>query len=161
MAEGLSGSYPGPSIFAVKDSGNRQEFESGMKRDTNENKTLYDLVFDGPMFERLAVHLTKGAQKYDARNWMKASGDAELTRFRESAIRHFIQWMRGDVDEDHAAAVMFNINGAEYVKERQDAMRKDSMRLQGALGKSVRSTLAASPEGVSPSPDTHTVVEKL
>jgi len=55
--------------------------------------------------------------KPGVRNWMKASGEAELERFKQSAFRHFIQWMRGDTDEDHGAAVMFNINGAEYVKQ--------------------------------------------
>jgi hypothetical protein len=49
---------------------------------------------------------------------MKASGQEELDRFRASAARHFAQWMAGDTDEDHASAVWFNINGAEYVKER-------------------------------------------
>ncbi len=104
--------------FEVKDSGQRHEFASGMKRDVEDNKTLYHLVLDGPMFERWAEHLTKGAKKYDEGNWLKAEGAAELKRFRKSAMRHFIQWMRGDRDEDHAAAVMFNMNGAEYVKEK-------------------------------------------
>lgn len=104
--------------FEVKDSGERLEFESGMVRDTNEGKIRYDLVLDGPMFERWAEHLTKGTTKYEARNWMKAEGEAELNRFRESALRHFIQWYRGDTDEDHGAAVFFNINGAEYTKVR-------------------------------------------
>lgn len=102
--------------FTVKDSGARQQFASGMQRDTQDNKTRYHLIFDGPMLERWAEHLTKGAQKYDEGNWLKAQGDEELRRFRASAVRHFIQWMRGDTDEDHAAAVFFNINGAEYVK---------------------------------------------
>jgi len=104
--------------FVVKDSGERMKFASGMQRDTTAGKTRYDLNFDGPMFDRLAVHLTKGAVKYEPRNWMKASGPEEQERFRQSAIRHFIQWMRGDQDEDHAAAVFFNINGYEYVKEQ-------------------------------------------
>jgi hypothetical protein len=102
--------------FAVKDSGQRQEFAGGMVRDVTDGKTDYSLVLDGPMFERWAAHLTKGAEKYDKGNWMKAEGDAELRRFKESAFRHFIQWYRGETDEDHAAAVLFNINGAEYVK---------------------------------------------
>lgn len=105
----------------VKDSGKREEFASGMVRDTADGKTRYDLVLDGPMFHRLAEHLTKGAQKYAPRNWMKATGPAELERFRESAVRHFFQWLHGDTDEDHAAAVFFNINGYEYVKARNDA----------------------------------------
>jgi hypothetical protein len=104
--------------FVVKDSGKRAQFESGMVRDVATDKVNVALVFDGPMFWRWAVHLTKGAVKYAKRNWMKASGEEELERFRESACRHFAQWYRGDQDEDHASAVIFNINGAEYVKDK-------------------------------------------
>ena len=102
----------------MKDSGERESFDSGMVRDTTAGKIDFTLALDGPMFERYAAHLTKGAEKYEKRNWMKARGQAELDRFRESALRHFLQWLRGDQDEDHAAAVIFNINGAEYVEER-------------------------------------------
>ena len=102
--------------FKILDSGlPHEKFASGMERDTPEGKTDYTLVLDGPMFERWAEHLTTGAKKYAARNWMQANSIKELERFRESALRHFIQWFRGDGDEDHAAAVFFNINGAEYV----------------------------------------------
>lgn len=104
--------------FAVKDSGARQVFDSGMQRDVTTDKIDYSLIFDGPMLERWAAHLTKGAKKYTARNWMKADGEEEYQRFKESAARHFVQWMRGDVDEDHASAVVFNLNGAEYVRAR-------------------------------------------
>ncbi len=104
--------------FEVKDSGQRQHFSTGMQRDTQDGKILYELAFDGPMFERYAIHLTKGAVKYKARNWMQAATSEEQERFRSSAIRHFIQWMNGERDEDHAAAVMFNLNGYEYVSDR-------------------------------------------
>ncbi len=104
--------------YKIKDSGERKEFESGMVRDVTGDKIDYTLVLDGPMFERWAVHLTKGAEKYDKRNWMKAAGPEELERFVESAVRHFVQWYNGEADEDHAAAVLFNMNGAEYVKDR-------------------------------------------
>lgn len=104
--------------YALLDSGERQVFSTGMVRDTTEFKADYSLVYDGPMLGRLAAHLTKGARKYTARNWMKAATEEELQRFISSACRHFNQWVNGDQDEDHAAAVAFNINGAEYVKER-------------------------------------------
>lgn len=107
-------------MFEVKDSGERVAFESGMQRDIDTNKTYWHLVADGPMLERWAIHLTKGARKYEARNWMKADGEAEYERFRESAFRHFMQWYRGERDEDHGSAVYFNINGAEYVKAKMD-----------------------------------------
>jgi hypothetical protein len=104
--------------FDIKDSGQRQQFSGGMVRDVTDGKIDYSLVFDGPMFDRWAAHLDKGATKYDKRNWMKAAGDEERERFRESALRHFLQWFRGETDEDHAAAVFFNINGVEFLKEK-------------------------------------------
>ena len=105
--------------FVIKDSGEREEFKSGMVRDIAAGKIDYTLITDGPMFKRWAEHLTKGAVKYTKRNWKKASGEAEYNRFRESAFRHFMQWYYGDTDEDHAAAVYFNINGVEYLKEKE------------------------------------------
>ena len=112
--------------FEVKDSGARQQFASGMVRDTQEGKTDYTRALDGPMFKRWNDHLTKGATKYpDVRpgvpNWTLAAGNEELTRFKKSAMRHFIQWYRDEVDEDHASAVFFNINGAEHVKGKMEA----------------------------------------
>lgn len=111
--------------FGLKDSGERREFESGMKRDTSEGKVNFLLVRPGPMLRRWAEHLTRAAKKYDTdrepmepRNWTLANGPAELERFLESAARHFEQWLAGEVDEDHAAAVFFNINGAEMVKAK-------------------------------------------
>lgn len=109
--------------FQIKDSGARQEFSSGMVRDVQTGKADFTRVLDGPMFDRWATHLTKGETKYpDVKpgvpNWTLAAGDEELTRFKKSAFRHFRQWLRGDTDEDHAAAVFFNINGAEYVKAK-------------------------------------------
>jgi len=104
--------------FLVKDSGKREEYESGMVRDVADDKVDYTLVLDGPMHTRWAEHLTKGAKKYSKRNWMLADGEAEYERFRESAFRHMLQWINGDTDEDHAAAVIFNINGAEYVRSK-------------------------------------------
>lgn len=107
--------------FVTKDSGERQKFESGMVRDTTKDKIDYSLLFDGDMLHRWAGLLTRGAVKYAKRNWMKATGKEELERFRESATRHFFQWMFNETDEDHAAAVLFNINGYEFVKSKLEA----------------------------------------
>ena len=104
--------------FTTKDSGERQLFDSGMQRDTTTGKTLWHLIASGPMLRRWAGLLTRGAVKYTPDNWMQANSMVEYERFRESAFRHFMQWYYGHDDEDHAAAVYFNINGTEYVKER-------------------------------------------
>lgn len=108
----------GEERFQIKTGGQREEYASGMQRDKDDTKVMYDLVFDGPLMERYARHLTNGARKYSARNWMKAAGQEEMDRFRESAARHFVQWLRGDRDEDHMSAVVFNMNGYEYVRGR-------------------------------------------
>lgn len=106
--------------FIIKDSGKREEFAGGMLRDTTEGKIDYTLALDGPMFKRYAIHLTKGAAKYGKRNWLKAQGDEEYYRAKESALRHFLQWFWDERDEDHASAVFFNINECEYIREKHD-----------------------------------------
>jgi len=116
-------SVKAPGAFTIKDSGARQEFDGGMVRDTTEGKINYLSVRFGPMLKRWAEHLTKGREKYPdvepgVPNWTLAQGEAEYIRATESAARHFEQWLSGDRDEDHAAAVFFNINLAEYVRNR-------------------------------------------
>lgn len=89
---------------------------SGMKRQSEEGKIDYLLVRDGPMFRRWATLLTNAVPKRGRRNWMKASGQEDLDRFMRGFGRHVEQWLNGEEDEDHAAAIIFNLNGAEYVK---------------------------------------------
>lgn len=114
---------PSASAFTIKDSGRRTEFSSGMVRDIADDKIDYELVFNGPMLKRWAEHLTKGNAKYPdpepgKANWMRAAGVEEAVRFRKSAVRHFVQWLMGATDEDHASALLFNVNGYEFVKEK-------------------------------------------
>lgn len=110
--------------FVTKDSGQRQEFSTGMVRDIQTDKPRYDLCY-WPMITRWAELMNRGAVKYGARNWEKAATQEEAERFRASALRHLIQWFNGDDEEDHAAAVFFNISGFEYVKGRLN-VKKDS-----------------------------------
>ena len=112
-----------PVPFVVNDSGARQEFDSGMVRDTQEGKTNYTRIFDGVMADRWAEHMTKGEAKYpDVRpgvpNWTLAKSPEEVQRFRISATRHFVAWLHGETDEDHAAGVYFNIDGAETTQKK-------------------------------------------
>lgn len=111
------------SEFVTRDSGTRKKFASGMVRDTGSGKSRFDLLvpahqsINETMLFRWADLLRRGADKYSARNWELASSVDELNRYRESAFRHFMQWFCADNDgEDHAAAIFFNVNGAEYVK---------------------------------------------
>jgi hypothetical protein len=117
------------SEFTVKDSGVRQEYPSGMRRDTQNGKVNFLLLRDGPMLKRWAEHMTLGAGKYGSRNWQLADSEEELERFRASAARHFEQWLAGESDEDHAAACFFNLNAAEFLRERLTARRLAGLNL--------------------------------
>lgn len=103
--------------FITKDSGVREEYASGMRRDTQAGKPDYTLI-DRAFLRRWAALMTRGAEKYGRENWRKADSEEELERFEASALRHMYQWLNGDVDEDHAAAVAFNLAAAECVKAR-------------------------------------------
>lgn len=113
--------------FETKDSGERISYDSGMQRDIQTGKPRFDLLLvDGQPFEeqfltRFAALLARGAEKYGERNWQLASSEEELGRFKASGIRHMMQWATGEVDEDHAAAVAFNLMAYEYVKWKLNA----------------------------------------
>lgn len=105
--------------YITKDSGAREEYSTGMRRDTQDGKPRFDLLWaqDVPYEEqfltRIAGLLGRGADKYGARNWEKAGTAEELERFQSSAARHFAQWIAGETDEDHMSAVVFNLMAYE------------------------------------------------
>jgi hypothetical protein len=69
---------------SVKDSGERQEFETGARRDTQEGKPRFGLIPPYPL-RRLAMHYTNGADKYGENNWTKG---IPCSRTWESLERH-------------------------------------------------------------------------
>lgn len=119
----LAAMYP---VFETKDSGVRAEYDSGMVRDTDSGKGRFELLlplgvpYEAQFLTRVAQLMARGAEKYDTRNWEKAAGDEELERFKSSAIRHLMQWAAGETDEDHAAAVVFNLLGYETTRWKRD-----------------------------------------
>lgn len=114
------------NIFITKDSGKREEYDSGMVRDTQEGKPRYDLLvplgvpYEHQFLTRVAGLLARGAEKYSDRNWEQAAGSAEMDRFKSSAYRHLMQWITGESDEDHAAAVVFNLLAYETIKWKRE-----------------------------------------
>jgi hypothetical protein len=89
----------------VKDSGVREEFSTGSKRDTREGKGRFDLI-PTTALRRLARHYENGAVKYGDRNWEKGQ---PLGRYIDSAMRHLICVLEGQTDEDHVSAVSWNM----------------------------------------------------
>lgn len=113
------------TLFQTKDSGQRQDYGSGMRRDSDSDKPRFDLIsplglpFDDQMLTRWAWLMSRGAGKYGVRNWELADSEEELLRFKASALRHILQWYFDVEDgEDHAAATLFNVSAAEYVRNR-------------------------------------------
>ena len=112
------------SNYTTKDSGKRQQFDSGGQRDTQEGKPRFDLLFpkgvpyEEQLVTRWANLMERGAKKYDERNWELFNSEEELDRAKSSALRHLLQWFHDEDDEDHAAAVMFNLLVVENIKRK-------------------------------------------
>lgn len=108
--------------YVTKDSGKRIDYDSGMRRDVQEGKPRFDLIcplsmpYNETLLYRLAMLLERGMSKYGYRNWEKANSEEELRRFYASLWRHFMQFIAGEEDEDHAAAIIFNLNAILYLK---------------------------------------------
>lgn len=111
-------------VFETKDSGERAVFDSGMQRDTEAGKPRFDLLipedvaYEDQFLTRIAELMGRGAEKYDERNWEQANSPQELRRMKSSAFRHFMQWLCGKQDEDHAAATVFNLLAYETTKNK-------------------------------------------
>jgi len=111
------------TIPGIQDSGERQVFKSGAMRDPSTGKIKWSRITFGPMIHRWAQHLTIAEAKYPdpspgVPNFTLIEGEEEFLRYKESAYRHFMSWFYGETDEDHAAAVFFNINGVEIIKDK-------------------------------------------
>ena len=78
------------------------------------------------MFLEVAIHFEEGCKKYGENNWRKG---IPVKRYIDSAVRHYLKWLRGDEDEPHDRAFCWNIMCAiwtcihtpelnDYVKEK-------------------------------------------
>ena len=48
-----------------------------------------------------------------------------MDRYHSSALRHLVQWINGEEDEDHAAAVMFNLLAYETTKYKMGGTKEE------------------------------------
>ena len=58
------------------------------------------------MILEVAVHFEEGAKKYGEYNWQKG---IPVHCYIDSAVRHYLEWSRGDKDESHDRAFVWNI----------------------------------------------------
>lgn len=97
----------------IKDSGERENFQSGAVRDMHDGKgDMLSLPWEAVL--RLSKHYENGAKKYGRWNYQKG---VPISSFIDSAMRHLAKYAAGWDDEDHLAAAAFNILGAMEMEE--------------------------------------------
>ena len=62
----------------------------------------------------VAKHYSDGAEKYTERNWEKG---IPLHAYIDSGVRHYLKWSRGDDDEPHDRAFVWNMLGALWTHD--------------------------------------------
>ena len=116
-----------PEFNEVKDSGKRQEFDTGSKRDLQDGKGYPTLIPTYPL-RRLSRHYENGAKKYGKHNWTL---EQPLSRYMDSLIRHIWAVQEGLDDEDHESAVIWNMISfmmtKKYIEEGQLPEELDDM----------------------------------
>ena len=80
-------------------------------------KHLYDAIYTfcmnggydlshATMFLEVAKHFEEGAKKYGENNWQKG---IPPKCYIDSAVRHYLKWLRSDKDEPHDRAFVWNL----------------------------------------------------
>jgi hypothetical protein len=58
------------------------------------------------MLLEVSVHFFEGCEKYGENNWQKG---IPVKSYINSGVRHYLKWLRGDTDERHDRAFVWNI----------------------------------------------------
>lgn len=110
----------------IEDSGNRTEFKTGAVRDIHTGKGRYDLL-PWNAIDELAKHCENGALKYGERNCEKGIPTHSLI---DSAIRHLSCYMRGQKNEPHLRAAMWNVAMCIEMELNHEEMQDIPVRLE-------------------------------
>jgi hypothetical protein len=90
-------------------------FNGGGVRSSDEGKPKFryllapDMPVDKQILARIANRMEAGAKQYGENNYGRMCTEDALSRARDSLMRHVVQYINGDTDEDHLAAVGCNI----------------------------------------------------
>ena len=76
------------------------------------------------MVLELSVHFEQGANKYTEDNWKRG---IPVNCYIDSAIRHYLKWLRGDTDERHDRAFVWNIVCCIWEVEHNGKRNTDKM----------------------------------
>lgn len=89
----------------ILDSGDRTKFSTGAVRDLHIGKGRMDLLPITAIIE-LSKHCEVGALKYGEHNVDKGIPQHSLI---DSGLRHLCKYLRGDKDENHLLAALWNV----------------------------------------------------
>lgn len=88
----------------------------GALREDKSDKINYTLI-PTKMLARVAKHYTDWGKVHWDYNWLRWDNEF-MQMCKESAFRHFIQWVEWQEDEDHLAACVFNMFSYDILKDK-------------------------------------------
>lgn len=103
-----------------------KSFSTGAKREDKTGKGRCDLLPPAALI-RLSKHFEKGAEDHGDRNWELG---IPMHSFIDSGLRHLLQYMDGQTDEDHLCAAAWNILCALETEEKRPEMQDIPARIQ-------------------------------
>lgn len=88
-------------VAKFQTSGDWRDLSSAILRFAHERKwSVPELMLE------TSIHFEEGAKKYGENNWQKG---IPTNCYVDSAVRHYLKWLRGDADEPHDRAFVWNL----------------------------------------------------
>ena len=98
-------------VARFQTSGDWRDLSSAILRFANERKwSVPELMLE------TSIHFEEGAKKYGENNWQKG---IPTNCYVDSAVRHYLKWLRGDADEPHDRAFVWNLLCCIWEVQRQ------------------------------------------
>lgn len=88
-------------VAMFQTSGDWRDLSSAILRFAHERKwSVPELMLE------TSIHFEEGAKKYGENNWQKG---IPIKCYIDSAVRHYLKWRKGDTDEPHDRAFVWNL----------------------------------------------------
>ena len=111
------------NIDAFQHGGDREYLRVALEIFTRDyfDRNIYTVILE------LAKHFENGAKKYGERNWQKG---IPVRCYIDSAVRHYLKLRRGDTDEPHDRAFVWNIVCAIWTCEHMPELNEYAREVQ-------------------------------
>ena len=111
------------NIDAFQHGGDREYLRVALEIFTRDcfDRNIYTAILE------LAKHFENGAKKYGERNWQNG---IPVRCYIDSAVRHYLKFLRGDTDEPHDRAFVWNIVCAIWTCEHKPELNEYAREVQ-------------------------------